>query len=244
MESKDLERRLTNALGPQLSWTTVFIIEYLGPILIHIAVPLLRPYLYKSSAPMSSSQYLSMAMIVLHFIKREYETLFVHRFSLSTMPLMNIFKNSFHYWVLSGVNIAYWIYSPTSYTALSSPTIDKINLLGLVLYLFGEISNFHTHITLSNLRSPGGTERAIPKGYGFGLVTCPNYLFELTAWLGVAIVNKSLATVIFGMVSSWQMYQWAIKKEKALRTEFPDTYRKKKYVLFPSPGAVIGYLTK
>jgi very-long-chain enoyl-CoA reductase len=235
--------RLT-ALGPQLSWITVFIIEYLGPILIHIAVPLLRPYLYKSSAPMSSTQYLSMAMIVLHFVKREYETLYVHKFSLSTMPFMNIFKNSFHYWMLSGANLAYWIYSPTSYTALSSPTIDKVNMLGVAIYLFGEISNFKTHLTLSNLRSPGGTERAIPKGYGFGLVTCPNYLFELIAWTGVAIVNKSLATVLFGIVSGAQMYQWAIKKEKALRTEFPDTYRKKKYVLFPSLGAVIGSLTK
>merc|ERR1711964_385799 len=116
---------LVKDLGPQLSWTTVFIIEYLGPILIHLAIPLLlRPYLYSSAPPLSSSQYLSMAMIVLHFIKREYETVFVHKFSLATMPLLNIFKNSAHYWLLSGLNIAYWIYAPNSYTAKSSPTID------------------------------------------------------------------------------------------------------------------------
>lgn len=184
-----------------------------------------------------------MAMIVLHFLKREYETLYVHRFSLSTMPAFNIFKNSAHYWVLAGFNIAYWVYSPTSYTAIESPIMNYINVVGIVLYVFGELSNLHTHRTLSKLRSPGGTERGIPRGYGFGLVTCPNYLFELIAWTGVTLVTKSFSAVLFDVIAWLQMHQWAIKKERALRSEFPDKYKKKKYVLLPSPGAVIKYLT-
>jgi very-long-chain enoyl-CoA reductase len=51
-------------------------------------------------------------MIMAHFIKREIETLFVHRFSHSTMPFFNVFKNSFHYHALSGINLAYWVYGP------------------------------------------------------------------------------------------------------------------------------------
>jgi very-long-chain enoyl-CoA reductase len=184
-----------------------------------------------------------MAMVVLHFVKREYETLYIHKFSLNTMPIRNIFRNSAHYWIFSGFNIAYWTYSPTSYAALESPTIDHINIVGLILYVFGEASNLYTHITLSNLRSPGGTERGIPKGYGFDLVTCPNYLFEMISWFGVLLVTKSLSTVLF-MIFAWvQMQEWAIKKEKAFRAEFGDKYKKKKYVLFPSPGAVIKALT-
>ncbi|KAF8852893.1 steroid alpha reductase-like protein [Acephala macrosclerotiorum] len=235
---------LVKDLGPQISWKTVFIIEYLGPILIHLITPLLlRPYIYSSAPPLSTSQYLTMAMIVLHFAKREYETMYVHRFSLSTMPAFNIFKNSAHYWVLSGFNIAYWVYAPNSYSTLEGPTINYINAVGLVLYVFGEVSNLITHKTLSNLRSPGGTERGIPQGYGFGLVTCPNYLFEIIAWIGVTLVSKSFSTVIFDVVAWAQMHAWAIKKEKALRSEFPDKYKKKKYVLLPSPGAVIKYLS-
>jgi len=186
---------------------------------------------------------LSMAMIVLHFIKREYETLYIHKFSLSTMPVLNIFKNSFHYWVLAGANIAYWTYSPSSWTTLSSPTMDYINVAGLILYVFGEASNLHTHMTLSNLRSAGGTERGIPKGYGFDLVTCPNYLFETIAWIGILMVTKSASTALFLAVSFGQMHPWAVKKEKALRAEFPDTYKKKRNVIIPSPGAVIKALT-
>lgn len=220
-------------------------IEYAGPIFIHLSfvLPAVRNTLYKNPDPLSTSQYLGMAMVVLHFLKREYETLYIHKFSLTTMPFRNIFKNCSHYWILSGVNLAYWIYSPTSYTARSSPKIDYLNVVGVILYIYGEVSNFLTHITLSNLRSTGGTERGIPKGYGFNLVTCPNYLFETIAWTGILCVTKSASTVVFLAVASAQMHAWAVKKEKALRAEFPDAYKKKKYVFIPSPGAVIKALS-
>jgi very-long-chain enoyl-CoA reductase len=225
----------------------VFVIEYIGPVLIHLAFasPLVRKTIYRTSeaTPLSPSQYLSMAMIVIHFLKREYETLYVHKFSLSTMPLRNIFKNSAHYWILSGINIAYFIYKPTSYTFLSSPAVTYINIIGVILYIFGEVSNFFAHQSLSSLRTRGGTERGIPKGFGFDLVTCPNYLFEVIAWTGILLVTKSWTTLVFDIAAWAQMHQWAIKKEKALRAEFPDKYKKKKYVLLPSPGAVIKYLT-
>jgi very-long-chain enoyl-CoA reductase len=89
-------------LGPQIAWRTVFIIEYLGPLLIHPLIYYLRPYIYTLpplDAGPSTLQTLSLAMIVLHFLKRELETLFVHRFSLATMPFLNVFKNSAHYWL-------------------------------------------------------------------------------------------------------------------------------------------------
>ncbi|KAF7858496.1 hypothetical protein EAF04_009096 [Stromatinia cepivora] len=236
---------LIKDLGPQLGWRTVYIIEYLGPILIHLGFPLLRPYIYSQPVgPLSNSQLLSMTLIILHFLKREYETIFIHRFSLSTMPASNIFKNCAHYWLLSGLYIAYFIYAPSSYTALSSPKVDYLNIAGVALYLFGELSNLKTHLTLSNLRSPGGTERGIPQGYGFSMVTCPNYFFEMLAWIGMIFVTKSLSTVIFTIIGTAQMQQWAVKKEKQYRSDFGEKYKKKRNALFPTPGALIKELTR
>lgn len=46
---------------------------------------------------------------------------------------------------------------------------------------------------LRNLRPEGTTKRAIPKGYGFGLVSCPNYFFETLAWTAVTVMTGSYA---------------------------------------------------
>lgn len=212
-------------------------IEYAGPIFIHALVPLLRPLLYRNATfntlntPFSTLQQLSMGMIIAHFIKRELETLFIHKFSSNTMPLFNLFKNSAHYWVLSGFNLAYWIYSPTSPTA--APSNPLITAVGLALFLFGELANLSTHLTLSNLRTRGGTERGIPRGFGFGFVTCPNYFFEIVAWIGVCLVSWSWSAVLFTVVAWWQMQQWATDKERAYRKEFGAAYRPKQWVLTP-----------
>ncbi|CBX92962.1 hypothetical protein IAQ61_008700 [Plenodomus lingam] len=218
-------------LGPQISWRTVFIVEYLGPLLIHPLVYLARPILYGTSAPASQLQKLTLVMCVLHFAKREYETVFVHRFSSATMPARNIYKNSGYYWLLAGLNLAYWTYSPTSPAA--KPSSPLLTYLGLALFAVGEVCNYMTHVTLKNLRRPGSTERGIPQGLGFSLVTCPNYMFEALAWVGVALVNCSLSTVLFIIVAVGQMGVWAWKKEKRYRKEFGDRYKRKRYAILP-----------
>ncbi|KAL1895174.1 Very-long-chain enoyl-CoA reductase [Ceratocystis pirilliformis] len=220
-------------LGPQIAWKTVFLVEYFGPILFHVAIVALRPYIYAGAAttPLSSTQLLVFWMIVLHFVKRELETLFVHKFSASTMPAFNIFKNSFFYWAFSGLLSAWAIYSPTSLAATADQPL--INYAGLAVYVFGELSNGLVHLHLSSLRSPGGTERKIPNGYGFSLVTCPNYLFETISWLGVIIVSRNWAVTLFIAIGVAQMSAWAKGKERAYRKEFGDKYKKKRFVMLP-----------
>jgi very-long-chain enoyl-CoA reductase len=218
-------------LGPQISWRTVFIVEYLGPLLFHPFFYFLRPYIYGTTAPPSELQTLSLILVSLHFLKREYETIFVHRFSLATMPARNIFKNSAHYWILSGVNLAFWIYSPNAPTA--KPSNPQITYLGIALFVIGELGNLSTHYTLRNLRRPGSKDRGIPRGIGFNLVTCPNYMFEVMAWVGIWLVNWSLSTFVFVVIAAGQMAVWARKKENRYRKEFGDKYKRKRFVILP-----------
>ncbi|KAH0544807.1 hypothetical protein FGG08_001036 [Glutinoglossum americanum] len=218
-------------LGPQIVWRTAFIIEYIGPLLIHPLVYFLRPYIYNTNEPPSELQTLSLILITVHFLKRELETLFVHRFSLATMPIFNIFKNSFHYWALAGVNIAYWIYAPSSPAA--RPSNPAITYPAVALYITSQACSFSTHLTLRNLRSPGSTKRGIPTGFGFGLVTCPNYLFETLAWVAIWLVTWSLSTGVLLLTAVVQMALWAKKKEIKYRKDFPGKYRKKRYSMIP-----------
>jgi very-long-chain enoyl-CoA reductase len=220
-------------LGTQIAWRTVFLVEYLGPILVHPLVLAVRPYVYPS-APKEASQLQTLLcwLICLHFVKRELETLFVHRFSAATMPIRNIFKNSFHYWALSGALIAAFIYAPSSAAAREANPL--LLYPGLVLFVIGELGNLHTHLVLKGLRSAGGKERGIPRGFLFDLVTCPNYLTETISWLGVYLISGlSWGVLIFLVVSVAQMCQWASKKERRYRKEFGDKYKRKRFTMLP-----------
>ncbi|KAL8810067.1 MAG: hypothetical protein Q9200_002881 [Gallowayella weberi] len=213
-------------LGPQISWRLVFILEYLGPLLIH---PLL--YFFLPSNEPSTLQAISCALITLHFLKRELETLFLHRFSTATMPRFNLFKNSAHYWLLAGLNIGFWTYRD------SAPAAGESNMwitsMSVILYAIGELGNLYTHLVLRSLRSSGGSERGIPHGLGFGVVTCPNYMFETLAWLGICGVTWSLASILFAVVAVGQMGVWAQKREARYRREFGTKYQRKRFVMLP-----------
>jgi very-long-chain enoyl-CoA reductase len=221
-----------SAPGFQLAWRTVYIIEYLGPFFAYPLIIAFRPYIYKNATgDMSTTQWLSCGMILLHFLKREYETIFVHKFSANTLPVYNVFKNSAHYWITSGLLCAYAICSPTSLAAKADlPAVDAV---GVLVYILGEVCNLIVHLYLASLRSTGGTERRIPKGYGFELVTCPNYMYEVIAWAGIIIVSRSWAVVLFIVMGSVQMHAWAVGKEKTYRKEFGDKYKKKRYTMIP-----------
>ncbi|XP_052655722.1 uncharacterized protein LOC128147302 [Harpia harpyja] len=83
-------------LGAQISWVTVFLTEYAGPLLIYLLFYFRVPFLYGPRYDFTASRHpvvhLACGCHSFHYIKRLLETLFVHRFSHGTMPLRNIFK--------------------------------------------------------------------------------------------------------------------------------------------------------
>ncbi|KAI8928904.1 3-oxo-5-alpha-steroid 4-dehydrogenase-domain-containing protein [Entophlyctis helioformis] len=226
-------------LGPQIDWTTVFLIEYFGPIIIHPLFYFFPEYIYGQAAVDANPnrtivQQISLILFILHFIKREFETVYVHRFSNDTMPYRNLPKNCFHYWVLGGFMVAYPLYRPGFnggfFTALASPAI-LLPLLGL--WVFAQVSNLKTHYILRNLRPPGTRVRNIPMGYGFNLVSCPNYFFEILGWVIVSLITGSIAVWVFALAGAGQMYLWAVKKHQRYRKEFGDKYPRRRKILIP-----------
>lgn len=155
-------------------------------------------------------QTLTLLMTVAHYVKREYETLYVHRFSLASMPWRNLPKNCAHYWLLGGLLVAYPMYAPT----FRPSTILQVRYVpflpadvGLILlWLFAETSNFATHLILRNLRPEGTKARKIPRGYGFDLVSCPNYFFEILGWVCLTGLTGSPYGETFGTYKQAQTY--------------------------------------
>jgi len=225
-------------LGPQVSWTTVFVIEYIGPLILHPLFYHLPKIFYGGNVQHSRLQQFVYAMVMLHFVKRELETLFVHRFSHSTMPFNFIFRNSAHYHILGGLFLAFALYSPTY--AATSPYIrgtirDDPTFLWActAFWTFCELSNLQTHLTLRSLRPAGSRERGIPHGYGFGLVSLPNYFFEILGWLTIVVMTGSWAAIGFIGTGAITMGLWAQKKHRNYKKEFGDKYPRSRKAMIP-----------
>ncbi|KAI8902567.1 3-oxo-5-alpha-steroid 4-dehydrogenase-domain-containing protein [Globomyces pollinis-pini] len=232
---KDDDVIIFKDLGPQIGWSTVFLIEYFGPILIHALFYLFPTVFYGSASvqPHSNIQTIAFVLVVLHFIKRELETLYVHRFSNATMPIRNLPKNCFHYWVLGGVFVAYPLYQPGYQSYFGEITNSTVLMVLVGLWSFAQFSNLKTHLILRNLRPAGTTIRKIPKGYGFDLVSCPNYLFEISCWIIFSILTGSVTSWIFTLIGAGQMYLWAVKKHLRYKKDFGTEYPKNRKVLIP-----------
>lgn len=130
-------------LGKQIRWEKVFYLEYLGPIII---LPLF--YLLGKKESYTEIQTVALVMGVLHYLKREYETAFVHVFSRESMPFKRLFINSLHYWVFFALfNSIELFFFPSGHT-LSKNTIAII----VGLWAAFEFLNFKCHKVLGNFR--------------------------------------------------------------------------------------------
>uniref|UniRef100_A0A3Q1ETK7 Very-long-chain enoyl-CoA reductase n=1 Tax=Acanthochromis polyacanthus TaxID=80966 RepID=A0A3Q1ETK7_9TELE len=142
-------------LGAQISWVTVFLTEYTGPLVIYLMFYFRVPFIYAPKYDFTTSKHWVVHLACMchsfHYVKRLLETLFVHRFSHGTMPLRNIFKNCTYYWGFAAW-MAYYINHP-----LYTPPIygEQQIRLALIIFLFCQIGNFSIHVALRNLRPPG-----------------------------------------------------------------------------------------
>jgi len=217
-------------LGPQIGWDTVFYIEYAGPIVMTLALLMFRKFIYGKDPELTLNQKLGVFMVIVHYAKRELETAFVHRFSSETMPFTNVFKNSFHYYGLFGFLTMYFYLHP-DYTppAWASP---NLYYAATAFFLVFEFLNLKTHLVLKNLRRPGTTERKIPYGWGFNMVSSANYLWESCAWITFCVQAQVFGGYVFLLASVYQMTEWALKKHKRYKQEFPN-YPKNRKAIFP-----------
>jgi len=102
--------------------------------------------------------------------------------------------------------------------SLMSPHV----LIGLGLFIAGWALNQWSDHILLNLRKPGETGYKIPYGGGFRWVTSPNYLGELLAWTGWALISWSWAGWTFAFFTAANLIPRAIQHHRWIQTRFEE----------------------
>jgi len=221
-------------LGTQIGWSTVFLAEYAGPLVIYLLVHCKSELFYEvTKYNYSWPQKLAMYCWCGHYLKRILETVFIHKFSHETMPLKNLVKNCSYYWGFA----AFIAYFHNHHLYTSAIYGDRQLYAGLALFLFSEIGNLSIHVLFKNLRPKGSTVRKIPYPtlnpftFLFTFVSCPNYTYEVLAWLGYSIMCQSLPGLIFTLAGFGQMTIWALGKHRAYKKEFNNYPKSRKSII-------------
>ena len=129
-----------------------------------------------------------------HYINRA----FIFPFRLQTkgkkMPLIIVLSAIF-FNLINGFLLGYYFANFAHYTIWW--VTDFRFIAGVILFFLGIYINWKADNILIYLRKPGETHYAIPKGWLFNKVSCPNLLGETIEWLGFAILCWNLPAFTF-----------------------------------------------
>ncbi|EHB14434.1 Trans-2,3-enoyl-CoA reductase [Heterocephalus glaber] len=238
-------------LGAQISWVTVFLTEYAGPLFIYLLFYFRVPFLYGHKYDFTSSRHSVVHPTALQTVPTQSSTYPIlsphplratqpaHRPCLpraptrcralcpSTLPTsvpVLPFQNCTYYWGFAAW-MAYYInhplYTPPTYGA------QQVKL-ALAIFVICQLGNFSIHMALRDLRPAGSKTRKIPYPtknpftWLFLLVSCPNYTYEVGSWIGFAIMTQCLPVALFSLVGFTQMTIWAKGKHRSYLKEFRD----------------------
>lgn len=157
--------------------------------------------------------FLLKSALTLHFFKRNFEVLFIHKYS-GKMALDSAILISISYFS----STALMIYTQNLSKALPQPSTD-LKSTGIALFLIGIIGNFYHHYLLSQTRKKGETGYKIPKGGLFSIIICPHYLFEITLYFGFAFISQTIYSLCFAIATamylsgrSYATRKWYVSK--------------------------------
>lgn len=154
--------------------------------------------------------------LAIHFFKRLFEVIFIHKYS-SSMPVDVAIVISLSYFLYT-VSMIYAQYLTGTFP---EPPMD-LKYAGVVMFLVGISGNFYHHYLLSKLRKEGEKEYKIPRGGLFDLVVCPHYLFEILGFTGVACISQTVYAFSFTMGSALVLMGRSYATKKWYLSKFDD----------------------
>ncbi|XP_053887069.1 trans-2,3-enoyl-CoA reductase-like isoform X2 [Malaclemys terrapin pileata] len=203
-------------LGQQVTWTTVFLTEYSGPLLIYLLFYIRLSSIYAEEESTESFRHpvvhLACFCHCLHYVRHLLETLFVHKISGGHTPLKNMIKGCAFYWGFTSW-IAYYVNHPR-YTPPSFGNRQVI--FAALAFLMCEAGNHFINVALvqQNHSASFPSPTYNPFTWLFTLVSCPNYTYEIGSWISFTVMTQTLPVGIFAFLMAIQMSLWAQKKHR------------------------------
>jgi protein-S-isoprenylcysteine O-methyltransferase Ste14 len=109
---------------------------------------------------------------------------------------------------------------------------DPRFLLGALLFFGGFALCASSDHILRNLRAPGERGHRIPRGGAFRWVTAPNYLGEITQWVGWTVATWSTAGLTIALITAANLVPRALANHRWSREHLPD-YPRERRALIP-----------
>ncbi|KAL5720420.1 hypothetical protein ACHQM5_013089 [Ranunculus cassubicifolius] len=154
--------------------------------------------------------------LTIHFFKRVFEVLVIHKFSGSVV-LNGVIVIPISYFI----STATMIYNQHLTQALPEPSLD-LKYAGVAIFLLGTIGNLYHHMILANLREKDDKTYKIPKGGLFNLMICPHYFFEILAFVGVSLISQTIYPICFTAGTAIYLTGRSYVTRKWYLSKFPD----------------------
>lgn len=110
----------------------------------------------------------------------------------------------------------------TAYTQGASYLLRWNAIVGIIVFLFGMIVNWHSDYVIRHLRQPGETRHYLPQAGFYRYVTSANYFGELVEWIGFAIAAANPAAWVFALWTGANLIPRAHAIHRKYHEEFGD----------------------
>jgi very-long-chain enoyl-CoA reductase len=201
-----------------LSSRDAMAIIYAGGLLVALLAPLVLPGTFGLPPGLGPGALLSdpaarpclvALLLALHFAKREAEVFFLHRYS-GGIPLPTSLMICTVYTLTSAQYLYFTSLAADAGFYAACADAPAAAAAAAALFAIGQAGNLYHHWLLARLRSGGGggagagagggagkkRAYAVPQGGLFGLVAAPHYLFEIVAWLGLALATQAAVPLV------------------------------------------------
>ena len=106
-------------------------------------------------------------------------------------------------------------------------------LLGICIFAQGLAINIWSDHILLNLRKPGDKSYHIPYGPPFRIVSCPNYLGEITEFCGLFLAFRTASNASFVITTVCNLVPRAMSTHQWYKTKFGSKYPPERFAIVP-----------